>query len=198
MKLLLSGVVGYLIGSASFSVILSRRIFHQDVRTMGSGNAGATNVARSFGWLPGLAVFAADLLKCLLALWLGKRLGGAWGQTAAGIGCVIGHCYPLYYKFRGGKAVTTGTAIALMLGWRLFLPLFGVFLVLVLLTRYVSLGSVCASLALIAAALLIPLPKSELVLALFVGCAVILRHRENIDRLLHGRETKFKAGKTQR
>ena len=114
LRLLLSGILGYLIGSVSLSIVLSNLLYHRDVRTQGSGNAGATNAARVFGLSAGVLTFLGDFLKTLLALWLGKLLAGENGILAAGALALLGHCFPVYFHFKGGKGVSCGAAIALM------------------------------------------------------------------------------------
>lgn len=113
--------LGYLIGSLSVSILISKYIFHQDVRTLGSGNAGAANAARTLGAGVGLLTLLGDFLKGVISMLLGSCLGGATGLAIAGAACMIGHCFPIYFGFKGGKAVATAAAVALMIDWRVFL-----------------------------------------------------------------------------
>ena len=119
--------LGYLIGSLSVSILISKYIFHQDVRTLGSGNAGAANAARTLGAGVGLLTLLGDFLKGVISMLLGSCLGGATGLAIAGAACMIGHCFPIYFGFKGGKAVATAAAVALMIDWRVFLSAFAVF-----------------------------------------------------------------------
>ena len=112
--------LGYLIGSLSVSILISKYIFHQDVRTLGSGNAGAANAARTLGAGVGLLTLLGDFLKGVISMLLGSCLGGATGLAIAGAACMIGHCFPIYFGFKGGKAVATAAAVALMIDWACF------------------------------------------------------------------------------
>jgi len=195
LKYILIAVLAYLIGSFSMSIIISRYLFHDDVRNHGSGNAGATNVARTFGWGPGILTFLTDFAKCIIAMLIGRKLGGEWGFTVAGMFCLIGHCFPVYFKFKGGKAVSTGACVALLVDWRVFLISIGVFIVMALVTKIVSVSSVTASVVMIVLMLLLVSSTPLKVLGVFTGLLIIFMHRENIVRLIQGKEGKFKAGK---
>ena len=141
LTLLTAGIIGYLLGSVSAAVILSRRVFGGDVRKQGSGNAGATNVARVFGMRAGLLTLAGDVLKTALSMFLGGLLAGAEGSAVAAAACMLGHCFPLYFQFHGGKGVSVGAAIATYLDWRLILIILAVFLIVYFCCRKVSLAS---------------------------------------------------------
>lgn len=198
----LLAVLGYLIGSISMSIILTRYIYKDDVRDHGSGNAGATNVARVFGWWPGILTFLCDFAKCVLAFWVGKKLGGyaggAWGaefgSALAEITCLLGHCFPVYFGFRGGKAVSTGACVAFLIDWRLFVIILAVFILVFLWKRIVSISSICAAGAMILASPFLAGSRAEAALGIFAGLLVIFMHRDNIRRLKNGTESKFKAG----
>ena len=194
MKLALAVLLSYFIGSVSVSILLSRHLFQNDIRNNGSGNAGATNVARVFGWGAGLATFAGDFAKGLLSMALGLWLGGEMGMALSGMACLLGHCFPVYYGFRGGKAVSVGAAVALMIDWRLFAAVMAVFLLVALSTRLVSLASMSAAVAVaVLTVLLFPSPW-HITLAIFAAALLIFMHRSNIGRLLQGKEPKFKPG----
>ena len=194
MKLILIILFSYLLGSVSISILLSRFLFHDDVRAHGSGNAGATNVARVFGWGAGLVTFAGDFAKGLLSLYFGLWLLGEAGMAIAGISCLLGHCFPLYFQFKGGKAVSVGASVALMIDWRLFAAVMAVFILIALCTRLVSLASMSAVLALaILTVLLFPSPW-RITLAIFTAALLLFMHRGNIKRLVRGEEPKFTPG----
>ncbi len=195
-RIVLSLVGGYLLGSVSVAIVLTRRK-GGDVRDQGSGNAGATNVARVYGIWVGLATLVGDGVKTALAmLVLGRFLAGMPGMVAAAFGCLLGHCFPLYFGFRGGKAVSVGAAIGLCLDWRLFLILLGVFLILAFSTKRVSVGSMAAAVAFpIGMLILGGFPWYSLILGCFITVFVIFMHRENVKRLLKGKEPVFKLGK---
>ena len=185
-KYIAAAAAGYLLGSVSASVLLSKLAFRRDVRAEGSGNAGATNVARVFGMWAGIATLLADVGKTVLAILLGQWLAGDMGLCIAGIACILGHCWPMYFHFRGGKGVSVGAAIGLMIDWRVFVIIFIVFFVTFALCQLVS------AVALPVAACLLGVTTPKLVLAIVTGVLVIFMHRGNIQRLLHGTEAKFK------
>lgn len=184
----------YLLGSVSVSIVISRAALGGDVRAKGSGNAGATNMARVFGLGPGLLTLAGDMLKAALSMLAGYLLLGDIGLAAAGMACMLGHCFPVYYGFRGGKGVSVGAAVALALDWRVALLVFAVFAAVAFLSKKVSLGSMCAAAALALGAGAFQLSQPRIALAVFGMCLVILRHHENIRRLLSGTEPDFKPG----
>lgn len=186
----------YALGSISVSIMLSRSILGKDVRRMGSGNAGATNMARVYGMSAGVLTLVGDMLKASLSMLAGYLLLGDVGLSVAGMACILGHCYPAYYNFRGGKGVSVGASIALAIDWRVALLAFAAFLVAALLSKKVSLGSICAALMMTVGSMLFQVSEPRLVLAIFVMCMVIMRHYDNILRLINGVEPDFKpAGK---
>ncbi len=195
VKYLLVVIVGYLLGSVSVSVLLSRGVLGGDVRTKGSGNAGATNMARVYGIKAGVLTLAGDMLKALLAMGLGSLLLGDAGIAAGGIACILGHCFPVFHQFKGGKGISVGAAIGLAIDWRVFLFIIGVFLLAAFLSKKVSLGSVCAAVAVTVASLLFHVSTPKLILAIFGMVLAIFQHRENIKRLINGTEADFKAAK---
>ena len=115
-------VAGYLLGSLSISILLSKNLLGRDVRRHGSGNAGATNMARVFGMHAGLLTLAGDMLKAAAAMLLGFWLLGDTGMALGGVACLLGHCFPVYFKFKGGKAVSAGAAVGLMVSWGTLKP----------------------------------------------------------------------------
>ena len=191
-KYIAAAAAGYLLGSVSASVLLSKLAFRRDVRAEGSGNAGATNVARVFGMWAGIATLLADVGQTVLAILLGQWLAGDMGLCIAGIACILGHCWPMYFHFRGGKGVSVGAAIGLMIDWRVFVIIFIVFFVTFALCQIVSVCSIASAVALPVAACLLGVTTPKLVLAIVTGVLVIFMHRGNIQRLLHGPEAKFK------
>ena len=196
VKYLLIIIGSYALGSISVSIILSRSVLGRDVRRMGSGNAGATNMARVYGMSAGVLTLVGDVLKAVLSMLGGFLLLGDMGLAVAGMACILGHCYPVYYNFRGGKGVSVGAAIALVIDWRVALLVFVTFFAVAVLSKKVSLGSICAALMITVGAMLFQLSEPKLVLAIFAMCMVIMRHYDNILRLLSGVEPDFKpAGK---
>lgn len=183
---------GYLLGSVNISLIISGFVLHDDVRAHGSGNAGATNVARVFGMKAGLITLCGDMLKTAAAGLLGLWLAGQMGLVIGCTGCLLGHCWPVFFRFCGGKGVAVSGCIGLLLDWRLFLILIAVFFLLFLLTRRVSVCSMAAALTYpIAYWLLHPEFSAAFCLCLLICVLVLFLHRENICRLLQGEEPRF-------
>lgn len=193
-KMCLTAAAGYLFGSISVAVLVCKRLYGADVRERGSGNAGATNVARVFGMKAGVLTFVGDLLKTAAALLLGERLLGETGMCIAACACLIGHCWPVFFGFRGGKGVTVSAAVALLLDPRLFLIVVAVFFAVFYFSRTVSVCSISAAIAYPLAMLLLGDTSLPMLLTgVFVALLVAFLHRGNIKRILNGTEPKFKA-----
>ena len=186
--------VSYLLGSLSFSIIFSKML-GRDIRKQGSGNAGATNMTRVFGWAAGVATLAFDVLKAIAAMMIGRALLGDVGICLGGIGSMVGHCWPVFHNFKGGKGISVGAALGLMIDWRVFVTIIAVFLIVALLSKKVSLGSICAAVAIVPATLVFA-PRPPMIVMAVVGMLIaVYRHSENIKRLLTGTEPDFRAGK---
>ncbi|MBR0039840.1 MAG: glycerol-3-phosphate acyltransferase [Oscillospiraceae bacterium] len=194
LKYIFICVGGYLLGSVSVSIILSRTL-GVDVRKKGSGNAGATNMARSYGLLAGFATLAGDFLKAVIVMYIAWRFCGDWGLFAGGAACITGHCFPIFYDFRGGKGISVGAAIGLAIDWRVFVGIVIVFLIAAFLSKKVSLGSLCAAVAIIILSLVFAVPLPRLLLAVYAASLAIFQHRANIRRLRAGEEPDFRAAK---
>ncbi len=188
----------YLLGSLSLSIIVSSRLFGGDIRSKGSGNAGATNMARVYGWSAGLLTLAGDVAKAVVSMMIGNALAGDIGLAVAGVGCILGHCFPAIHGFKGGKGVSVGAAIAFGVDWRVGLTVVGAFLVGALLSKKVSLGSVCGALTITIASLIFGVSVPKLILAVIGMTLVVFRHKANLSRLLAGTEPDFKAAKGQK
>lgn len=185
---------GYLLGSLSFSIILSKLI-GRDIRREGSGNAGATNMTRVFGWGAGVATLLFDFFKAVAAMAIGRALLGDVGVCLGGMASMTGHCFPVFHHFKGGKGIATGAALGWMIDWRVFVFIIAVFLVGALLSKKVSVGSIAAAVAIVPATLLFA-PRAPLIaLAVFGMVLAVCRHAENIRRLRAGTEPDFRAGK---
>ncbi len=185
--------VAYLLGSMSFAVLLVRLSTGKDIRTEGSGNAGATNVLRAHGKRLALAVAALDIAKGALAVWL-VRLVTADPRyaAAAAFAAILGHVFPLYYGFRGGKGVATAVGAFLVLAPWPTLVCIGVFVLIVATTRYVSLGSIVAMVLLPPiAGLVFHAPRPVVVAAAATAVLIVLKHRDNLKRLVSGEERKL-------
>lgn len=189
-------VLGYIFGSVSASVLLTKFAFKKDVRDAGSGNAGATNVARVFGMKAGLITLGCDVLKIVIPMLVGMLLDGDRGVCIAGIAGIAGHCFPVFFKFRGGKGVSVAATIAIFLGWQVIAISLGVFIIVVLLTRIVSISSIAAGITLVSTTVIFYGDNTYKVILAAVSVAlVIFMHRENIKRLVKGEEKKFSPKK---
>ena len=186
-------VCGYLLGSLSFSIILSR-LLGKDIRRQGSGNAGATNMTRVFGWAAGVATLAFDFLKAVAAMLIGRALLGDVGVCFGGIAAMTGHCWPVFHRFKGGKGISVGAALGLMIDWRVLVTILIVFLIGALLTKKVSVGSVAAAVAIVPATWIFAPRAPMLAMAVFGMVLAVSRHAENIRRLRAGTEPDFRAG----
>ena len=210
IAILICMVIGYLLGSINTGILITKAVQHRDIRQQGSGNAGMTNVIRTVGKKAGVLTFVGDFLKCVLACLLALALmhfAAGWAFALytpesrqllyrVGAACVVGHMFPLYFKFQGGKGVVTASAMMLMADWRVFLLILGTFLLLALWKRIISLGSVvCAAMFPVYALLLygpvegfLPNWWRPVLYALLVGLLCLWKHRGNIQRLLKGEE----------
>ncbi|NLW65535.1 MAG: glycerol-3-phosphate acyltransferase [Clostridiales bacterium] len=197
--LVLTALVSYCLGGINGAIITSVNYFKKDVRNFGSGNAGLTNFSRTFGEEHVLLVLFVDVVKTIIAVWFGGWLMGRLGladigKLFAGFCTILGHIYPPYYSFRGGKGSLCSCALAFMVDWRLGLIGIIIFLVVVIFTKYVSLGSIIAVLSLPVVLWSLGFTGLEGLLGLFCATVVIFAHRENIKRLLNGTESKLSIG----
>ena len=195
---LLVMLLSYFFGCFNGSFMVSHFIIRDDVRKHGSGNAGLTNFYRTYGAKYALLVIACDMGKtvaaCLLGSFFFRCLGwdGTLGTLLAGLGCELGHIFPVFYGFRGGKGILSGGVLVLLLDWRVALIAWGLFAVLWLTTRYVSLGSIAATASMpVSVFLLMGHNWLYTALSAAVAALVIWCHRGNIQRLLSGTEKKF-------
>ena len=196
MKIILIALIAYLLGSFCASIPLSRRCCGGDVRLYGSGNAGATNMARVYGLKAGLATLLLDMLKTVAAMLLGEYFMGGAGKAVAGAFCIIGHCFPLYFGFRGGKGVSVGAALGLMTGLPVLGIIMAVFFATAAISRKVSLGSVTAAVSLPLASWLTSAGEEIIMMNVFSAALVVFMHRGNISRLIKGTEPDFHPKKT--
>ncbi len=213
-----SAVIAYLLGSISFSIIFTRLLAnHKDIRTMGSGNAGMTNVLRSVGKLAAFLTFICDFAKGALAVLIARTIfeyvctsngfplsWAQYGTYLAGLAAILGHIYPIYFGFRGGKGVLTTAAMMLVLDWRVFLCTLVVFIIVFLCSKIVSLSSIigAASYPIFTILLLYFMDYRQgeitvggmifaFITAAVIGGIVIAKHKSNIIRLKNGEEKKI-------
>lgn len=188
-------IASYLIGSIPFGFILAK-IKGIDIRQYGSGNIGATNVWRTVGPGAGLAVLALDAAKGAAAVFIGRQAGIEGLELLTGIAALVGHAFPIYLGFKGGKIIATGAGVLLALAPPVLLIALTVFLTAVLLSRYVSLGSVCAALSVPLTMFLLNYSLPYKIFGGIVCLFAVLKHIPNIKRLIQGTESKisFKKG----
>ena len=190
-KLFLCLVLGYLIGSLNFAIIYSK-LRKDDIRNHGSKNAGATNVLRTYGKFPALIVFLLDILKGVIAVLIVRSVfDGEIYECTAALGAVLGHNFPVYYKFSGGKGVSTSFAVLCVLHYQVALVALLVFVITVLISRYVSLSSILASVGAVIAAVVLYDFGVFFCFTLIIAVLCIIRHHANISRLLKGTENKL-------
>ncbi|WP_295625878.1 glycerol-3-phosphate acyltransferase [uncultured Intestinimonas sp.] len=196
--------VAYFLGCFNGAVIVSKYILRNDIRNHGSGNAGLTNFYRVFGGGLTLVVILCDVIKAILAVligtlvigmvtggWMGPVLGKYW----AGLFCLLGHMFPCMFHFKGGKGILSGGTIALMLDWRVALVVWGGFLILAVLTKWVSLGSIWAGASFPFATWFVYHDLFLLILSIIIGGLIVWKHRGNLKRILSGTESKFSLHK---
>lgn len=184
-------VVGYLLGSINSAILVSRLTMGYDIRTKGSGNAGLTNAYRCMGGARTLFVLIGDVAKAAAALSVGGALMGPMGKLIAGAFVIVGHVFPLYFGFRGGKGVLVGATMVGMFDWRILVILLTVFGILVAVTRWVSLGSVAGAALFPVVTYLFYHDIPMLLMTAAMGGAVVYMHRSNLVRIAHGEENRF-------
>lgn len=194
-------VISYIVGGVNGSIISSKLFFRKDIREYGSKNAGLTNFYRVFGVKGLVIVLAVDILKAALCAVLAGLVfskfdkSAEFGKLCSGVFVIAGHIWPVFYGFKGGKGVLAGEVVVCVIDWRIGLMILGVFAVVVLLTRYVSLGSVLASLSFPILMWLFNYSASEILLAAICFSLIAVKHIENIVRLIKGKESKLSFGK---
>ena len=199
MELIIICILGYLIGAIPFAYVVGKVFFHTDVRQHGSGNLGGSNTGRVLGKKAGVAVMTLDLLKVTFVVFLARMISGhSWAVACGSISAAIGHCYPVFVRFRGGKAVAAlyGLFFGLWVivgypAWTFFLPLF-TFLTVLYLFKIVSLSSMLSATVGLIYLCCIQAHKSILVAVLLFVLLIIMRHWPNIRRMVNGTENKIR------
>jgi len=195
LKYVLIGVGGYLLGNISLGIIIARFYGIKDIRKVGSGNAGTTNVLRNLGWVPSILTLAGDCLKSFLAAWIGGIVAGEIGLLIGGTAAIVGHDFPVFFRFKGGKGIasTLGLIIAVdpLLAVCMLVPV----LIIIALTRYVSVGSIYAALSYPVMTWLFTRrevnAKYYLYFSIFASVLTLFCHRANIKRLIHREENRL-------
>lgn len=195
-------IIAYLIGSINFSVILSKKMAGFDVREKGSGNAGTTNMLRSVGKKAAAITLVLDILKGVVAILIAMAVGrifensnGALLVQVAGVAVILGHTFPIFFKFKGGKGVATSLGVLIMSNWQIGLICLVFALILIALTQMVSVGSIAAAILYPVLTLFIPqnyiVPGNYLIYSIVLAVIIVFNHRENVKRLLSGTENKI-------
>lgn len=202
----LVGVVSYLIGSVNSSILISKMVTGKDIRQSGSGNAGATNMLRTMGKKYAAITLVIDILKGVIAILLAKLLIGYGAYLSseyiAAVAVVLGHNFPVFFGFRGGKGVATSLGVVLLLDWRIGLCVLVIAISIMAMTKYVSLGSITSALVFMVAQIAVMLTVEgfdlvRFICVLILGLLLIVRHRANIVRLISGTENKLGSKKKQ-
>ena len=205
LGILLVAVIAYFCGCFNGAVIVSKYILRDDVRTHGSGNAGLTNFYRTFGGPLTFVVILTDVIKAIVAIWVGILMvrywdNGFWSQETivmayakywAALFCLLGHMFPCMFHFKGGKGILSGGTIAIMMDWRIALVVWGGFLILAVITKWVSLGSIWAGASFPFATLFVYQDVVLFMMAVVIGWLIVWKHRSNLGRILKGTESKF-------
>ena len=188
-------VVPYLLGSVNFALVISKAFYKDDIRNHGSGNAGMTNMLRTYGKGAAAGTLLCDLLKAVVAVWFGQFVFGYIGAYIAGLFSVLGHIFPIFFKFKGGKGVATTAAMVLAINPLAFAILFALFILIVATTKYVSLGSVICMFVYPVLTYYLGGQGFATLFSFAVAAIVIFMHRSNIKRLMSGTENKISLSK---
>jgi glycerol-3-phosphate acyltransferase PlsY len=221
-SVIITMIIAYFIGGINFAIIITKISKNEDIRNFGSGNAGTTNVLRSVGRKEALFTFIFDFIKCVIAVLIGRwligmsftaynvipsQIGSNLGAYFAGFACIIGHMYPPYFKFKGGKGVVTTAAMMLLIDWRVFCIMFTIFIIVFLIKKIVSLSSIVGTALYPLGTFFItyyfdytnsPLQThgemplwyiiAATVLSALTGWTIVVKHKANIKRLIEGTE----------
>jgi len=202
---ILALMIGYCIGLIQTAYIVGRLVWKMDIREHGSGNAGTTNVFRIMGKKAGFAVFVTDISKCVIAfvicavIWNGGGTilgeGSVLPGLYAAIGCILGHCFPFYLKFKGGKGFASTLGLMIALDIRMFLIAVGIGTIIVLISKYISLATLIVTATMPIILHFLGYQTEVVIASLFITLLIWYLHRANISRLLEGEENKFVSKK---
>ena len=191
LELLIISIIGYLLGSLNTSIIVGK-IYKVDITKIGSKNAGMTNTLRVLGKFVAILVIIGDVLKGVVSCYIGLYImGDTTGLMIGGLGSVLGHNWPIYFNFKGGKGILSTFIVLLMMDYRIGLVLFGIFIIIVFITKYVSLGSTIASALFPIFAILLHKSNIFISFSIILALLAIFKHKQNIKRLLNGNENKI-------
>jgi len=192
IKYVLVSIIAYLLGNIATAYFVSRAVANIDIRDYGSGNAGSTNVLRVLGQKPAAIVFLGDVLKGAAAVLIGGYIAGNYGEIIAGIFVIIGHNWPFVLKFKGGKGIATTIGLMLPIDPLIVFSILTIGIIIIALTRYVSLASITGMALFPIAMIITRKPVEYIVFSLVLSAFAIFRHRSNLDRLIKGTESKIR------
>lgn len=202
LKYLVIALTGYLLGNISVGILVARLYGISDIRKVGSGNAGTTNVLRNLGWVPSVLTLAGDCIKGLIATLIGKWIAGDIGLIIGGTFAVIGHDFPVFFKFKGGKGIATNLGWILIVNPWIAVSLTAAVVIVVAITKYMSLGSImaCFVYPLMTAIFMRGNPHyaAYVISAIFAGALAFYCHRSNVVRLIRGEENRLDFSKISR
>ncbi len=187
---------GYFYGSIPFALVIGKLFYNVDIRSSGSGNLGGTNAGRVLGKKAGVAVIVLDASKCCLTMFLSKLIITNLHLNTdivywTGLACVIGHCYPIFAHFKGGKAVSTAMGFILMVDWKVALIALGFFFVILKISKYVSLASMIASSSVAICSPFLNYSSQCIIVCILLVSLLVYKHKENIKRIINGTERKI-------
>ena len=207
IKLVIVAIISYLLGSCNFGIIISKSLKKEDIRESGSGNAGTTNMMRTYGKILGILTIIGDIVKVFVAIWIAFKIISVEEtkmifdrisdnpqyvlKSFAGLFAVAGHIFPCFFKFKGGKGVATSGGMVIMIDWRIALILFAIFVLTILITRYVSLGSIIMAVLYPVFMGLFHKDAGLVIISLVFTLIVVTAHRENIKKLINHTENKI-------
>lgn len=209
IKLVIVAIISYLLGSCNFGIIISKSLKKEDIRESGSGNAGTTNMMRTYGKILGILTIIGDIAKVFVAIWLAFKIMSVEEtkmifdrisdnpqyvlKSFAGLFAVAGHIFPCFFKFKGGKGVATSGGMVIMIDWRIALILFAIFVLTILITRYVSLGSIIMAVLYPVFMGLFHKDAGLVIISLVFTLIVVTAHIENIKKLINHTENKIES-----
>ena len=207
IKLVIVAIISYLLGSCNFGIIISKSLKKEDIRESGSGNTGTTNMMRTYGKILGILTIIGDIVKVFVAIWLAFKIMSVEEtkmifdrisdnpqyvlKSFAGLFAVAGHIFPCFFKFKGGKGVATSGGMVIMIDWRIALILFAIFVLTILISRYVSLGSIIMAVLYPVFMGLFHKDAGLVIISLVFTLIVVTAHRENIKKLINHTENKI-------
>ncbi len=189
-------IMSYLYGSVPFALVIGKVFYHTDVRNSGSGNLGGTNAGRVLGKKAGLAVIILDALKCCISILISGLVANYFHLNGdiiylSALACVIGHCYPIFADFRGGKAVSVAIGYTLMTNRIAFVIALVIFLITLKISKYVSLSSILASISIVVISPFIGYSTVGIITNVAIVCMLVYKHKANIQRIIDGTENKI-------